>query len=158
MLDFVTDDALDWFDSEVETLNRLVHQLPSFQKKANDTVHNDINWHNVLVEENGGFWMIDWDDLAVHGDAAMDYSVFLWPLYGSEDWPFWEERLIALEGRERFERMELYFRAKLLDDVIDVHADYIEAENMPEVKQRTQQRAKDIHLRAYPEYLRRYGK
>lgn len=100
LLDFVTDDALDWFDSEVETLNRLVHQLPSFQKKANDTVRNDINWHNVLVEENGGFWMIDWDDLAVHGDAAMDYSVFLWPLYGSEDWPFWEERAHGF-GRPR---------------------------------------------------------
>ncbi|MCP1310364.1 phosphotransferase [Paenibacillus tyrfis] len=114
-----------------------------FQKKANDTVHNDINWHNVLVEENGGFWMIDWDDLAVHGDAAMDYSVFLWPLYGSKDWPYWEERLMDLEGSERFERMEIYFRTKLLDDVIDVLADYIEAENVPEVKQRTQQRAKE---------------
>lgn len=65
---------------------------------------------------------------------------------------------MALVGRERFERMEIYFRAKLLDDVIDALADYIEAENMPEVKQRTQRRAKDIHLRAYPEYLRRYGK
>ncbi|MFB6366060.1 hypothetical protein ACFCP7_18665 [Paenibacillus elgii] len=54
--------------------------------------------------------------------------------------------------------MEVYFRAKLLDDVIDVLADYIEAENVPEVKQRTQQQAKEIHLRAYPEYLKRYGK
>lgn len=73
----------------------------------------------------------------------MDYSVFLWPLYGSKDWPYWEERLMDLEGSERFERMEIYFRTKLLDDVIDVLADYIEAENVPEVKQRTQQRARE---------------
>ncbi len=157
LLDFVTDDALDWFDSEVKTLNLLVHQQPSFQKQAMDTVHNDLNWQNVLVEENGRFWIIDWDDLSAYGDAAMDNSVFLWPLYRSKDWPYWKERLLELEGRECFDRMELYFRAKLLDDVIDVLADYVEAEKLPEVKQQTQQQAKEIHLRAYPEYLKRYG-
>ncbi|WP_254362779.1 aminoglycoside phosphotransferase family protein [Paenibacillus sp. MZ04-78.2] len=158
LLDFVSDDALDWFDSEVRTLKRLVYQLPSFQMKARDTVHNDLNWHNVLVEGDGSYWIIDWDDLTVNGDAAMDYSVFLWPLHRSKDWPFWEKRLRDLEGGEPFERMEVYFRAKLLDDVIDVLADYIEAEKLPEVKERTQQEAKETHLRAYPEYLGRYAK
>ncbi|WP_424767617.1 hypothetical protein [Paenibacillus sp. sgz302251] len=57
---------------------------------------------------------------------------------------------------EIFERMELYFRVKLLDDVIDVLADFIDAENIPEVKEMTQKRAMDIHPRAYPEYLRLY--
>lgn len=51
--------------------------------------------------------------------------------------------------------MEFYFRAKLLKHVIDVLADYIEAENIPTVKEVTQRRAREIHLRAYPEYIRR---
>ncbi|MEK4360182.1 hypothetical protein NYE48_24475 [Paenibacillus sp. FSL M7-1455] len=53
--------------------------------------------------------------------------------------------------------MELYFRAKLFDDVIDMLADYVEAESVPDVKETTQQRAKEIHLRAYPKYVRLYG-
>ena len=44
------------------------------------------------------------------------------------------------------ERLELYFRAKLLDDVIDVLADYVEAEQLPEVKAHTQERAKETHF------------
>lgn len=55
------------------------------------------------------------------------------------------------------ERIEFYFRAKLLDDVIDVLADYVEAEQVPELKEMAQKRAKEIHLRAYPEYLSLYA-
>lgn len=157
LLHFVTESSLDWFDSEVEALKKIVSEMPSFQKQATDVVHNDINWENVLADDKLNFWMIDWDDLAVAGDAAMDYSVFLWPLYNSEDWPFWKEQVISLAGNEIFERIALYFRAKLLDDVIDVLADYVESENIAEVKEVTQKRAQDIHLRAYPEYLRLYA-
>lgn len=158
LLKFVTEDSLDWFDSEVETLRQIASKHPSFQKKATDIVHNDLNWQNVLVDDNRDFRIIDWDDLTVSGDAAMDYSVLLWPLYNSKDWLFWKDQVISLAGYEVYERIEFYFRAKLLDDVIDVLADYIEAESIPEVKEMTQKRAKEIHLRAYPEYLRLYTK
>ncbi|UNK19792.1 aminoglycoside phosphotransferase family protein [Paenibacillus sp. N3/727] len=158
LLNFVSEDSLDWFDSEVETLRQIASKNPSFQKKATDVVHNDLNWQNLLVNENQDFWIIDWDDLAVSGDAAMDYSVLLWPLYNSKDWPFWKDQVIGLAGNEILERIEFYFRAKLLDDVIDVLADYVEAENIPDVKEMTQKRAKEIHLRAYPEYLRLYAR
>lgn len=53
--------------------------------------------------------------------------------------------------------MALYFRAKLLDEVIDVLADYIEAEEFPEVKQQTQIRAREIHQRAIQEYRKLYN-
>jgi len=43
--------------------------------------------------------MIDLDDLMVTGDAAMDYSVFLWPLYRQEkERPIWKERIIREAG------------------------------------------------------------
>ncbi|MBE9915301.1 aminoglycoside phosphotransferase family protein [Paenibacillus donghaensis] len=157
MLDFVEDRTLDWFDAEIESLRETVSEMACFQNQAIDIVHNDLNWQNILVNDESHFWIIDWDDLSVSGDAAMDYSVFLWPLYGTKEWPAYKEQLIRLAGEETFERMELYIRAKLLDDVIDVLADYVEAESIPDVKEAAQKRAKEIHLRAYPEYIRRYG-
>lgn len=156
LLHFVTESTIDWFHSEIEALRQMVSQNPAFQKKATDVVHNDINWENVLSDDNSNFWIIDWDDLSVTGDAAMDYSVLLWPLYNSKDWPLWKEKVISLAGYDIYERMMFYFRATLLDEVIDVLADYIDAENIPEVKEMTQKRAKEIHLRAYPEYLKLY--
>jgi aminoglycoside phosphotransferase (APT) family kinase protein len=158
LLDFVTADTLDWFDKEVQALRLIVCQHPSFQSKATDVVHNDLNWQNILVDDNHDFWMIDWDDLTVFGDAAMDYSVLLWPLYKSKDWTYYRDQMIDLAGRAILERIEIYFRAKLLDDVIDVLADYVDAEQVPELKEMAQKRAKEIHLRAYPEYLSLYAR
>ncbi|MFF2093082.1 phosphotransferase family protein [Paenibacillus sp. NPDC058174] len=158
-LDFVTEPDLDGFDREVEVLRQLASDSPAFQHTANDVVHNDIHWDNILVEDSGRFWIIDWDDLSAAGDAAMDYSVLLWTLHESEEWPRWQEQALELAGKSTgiSERLELYFRAKLLDDVIDVLADYVEASGVPEWMEKTRQRAKAIHLRAYPEYIKRYG-
>ncbi|GGG64960.1 phosphotransferase family protein [Paenibacillus radicis (ex Gao et al. 2016)] len=160
-LDFVTEQDLDGFDREVKVLRQLASDNPAFQHTANDVVHNDIHWDNILVEDSGRFWIIDWDDMSAAGDAAMDYSVLLWTLHESEEWRRWQEQALELElaakGTGISERLELYFRAKLLDDVIDVLADYVEVEGVPEWMEKTRQRAKEIHLRAYPEYIRRYG-
>ncbi|HBS44935.1 MAG TPA: aminoglycoside phosphotransferase family protein, partial [Paenibacillus sp.] len=43
-------------------------------------------------------------------------------------------------------------------DVIDVLADYVDAEHVSELKEMAQKRAKEIHLRAYPEYLSLYAR
>lgn len=156
LLDFVTSDSINWFENEVVALDQLVRSTASFQQKALDVVHNDMNWENVLVDYNHDSWIIDWDDFTVSGDAAMDYSVLLWPKYNEQEWPYWSEIVLTLAGKELFERLQFYFRAKLLDDVIDVLADYIEAEEIPELKEITQKRAKEIHLRAYSEYKKLY--
>ena len=128
-----------------------------FRRSPSASGHNDMNWQNVLSYDANNFWIIDWDDLEVNGDAAADYSVFLWPLYGTKDWPLLKNKVISIAGYEVLDRIEFYFRAKLLDDVIDVLADYIEAEDIPELKEVTQSRAKQTHLHAYAEYLRRYS-
>ncbi|WP_238327839.1 phosphotransferase family protein [Paenibacillus gorillae] len=159
-LDFVTEQDLDGFDREVEVLRQLASDSPAFQHIAKDVVHNDIHWDNILVEETGRFWIIDWDDLSAAGDAAMDYSVLLWTLHESAEWPKWQEQAMELAGMGTggiTDRLEFYFRAKLLDDVIDVLADYVEVDGVPEWMEKTRQRAKAIHLRSYPEYIRRYG-
>jgi hypothetical protein len=50
----------------------------------------------------------------------------IWPLYRTKGWSFWKDLIIDLAGEEIYERIEFYFRAKLLDEVIDVLADYID--------------------------------
>ncbi|MBP1993754.1 aminoglycoside phosphotransferase family protein [Paenibacillus eucommiae] len=157
LLSFVTDDSIDWFEAEVDALRQIANQKPCFQKQATDVVHNDINWQNILINDHHDFWMIDWDELSGSGDAAMDYSVLLWPFYYTTEWSFWRKQILLLTNEETLERMELYFRAKHLDDVIDVLADYIEAESIPDVREMTQQRAKETHLRAYADYMRLYA-
>ncbi|WP_336773416.1 aminoglycoside phosphotransferase family protein [Paenibacillus sp. MMO-58] len=154
--DFVTDETLTWFGEEIERLREIIRQTPAFQQAAVDVVHNDLNGNNVLVRGDGSFRIIDWDDLSGQGDAAMDYSVLLWPLADDPSWPIWREKVIATAGDAVVERLELYFRAKLLDDVIDVLADYVEAEQVPEYREEAQRKSKAIHLASYPKYLAKY--
>lgn len=79
------------------------------------------------------------------------------PFSPSKKLPEWQEKVREVAGDKTVERLSCYFRAKLLDDVIDVLADYVEAEEMPEVKDKTQKRAKKIHLQAYQKYRLLYG-
>ncbi|MHA7963962.1 phosphotransferase [Paenibacillus sp. CAU 1782] len=155
--DFVSNETIAWFGDEIRRLDESVSQSTAFQFPAADVVHNDLNGNNILTLDDGSFRIIDWDDLSGHGDAAMDYSVLLWPFIQHPSWPIWREKALALAGAAAFERLELYFRAKLLDDVIDVLADYIEAEQVPEHREEARRKSKSVHLSAYPQYLAQYG-
>ncbi len=156
LLPFVEDRTFDWFRREVQELESKIKNNPLFQDEAADVVHNDLNWQNILVDSERDFRIIDWDDLSVNGDAAMDYSTLLWPIYDTKDWPWFATKVEKLAGEKVVQRMDHYFRAKLLDEVIDVLADYIEAEDYPQVKEKTQKRAKEIHLKAYAAYRKKY--
>jgi thiamine kinase-like enzyme len=155
--DFVSDETMLWFGEEIANLKETVRQTPAFLLPANDVVHNDLNGNNVLVCGSGDFRIIDWDDLSGQGDAAMDYSVLLWPQLQKPTWPEWKEKTLAVARDVAMERLELYFRAKLFDDVIDELANYVEAEQVPEYREEAQRKAKAIHLRSYPQYLAKYG-
>lgn len=155
--DFVSDETISWFGEEIERLRYTVRQTPAFLSPAFDVVHNDLNGNNILTYDRDKFRIIDWDDLSGQGDAAMDYSVLLWPLRHSASWPIWKKKVLEVAGRLTVERLELYFRAKLLDDVIDVLADYVEAEQVTEHKEEAQRKAKATHLHSFPLYLAIYG-
>jgi len=155
--DFVPDDTISWFADEIERLRETVRQTPSFLSPALDVVHNDLNGNNVLTSGEDAFRIIDWDDLSGQGDAAMDYSVLLWPFKHKPSWALRKEKVRIAAGDSVVERLELYFRAKLLDDVVDVLADYVEAEQVPERREEVQRMARAVHLRALPRYLAEYG-
>jgi thiamine kinase-like enzyme len=156
LISFVEKETYQWFHEEVDRLEKEVQTVNSFKAIATECVHNDLSGQNILVSLEK-FCIIDWDDLSCQGDAAMDYSTLLWPFAHSKRWPEWQEKVRELAGDETVERLSYYFRAKLLDDVIDVLADYVEAEEMPEVKDKAQKRAKELHLQAYQKYCLLYG-
>lgn len=156
LLPFVENHTFDWFRREVHKLESHIKSNPLFQHEATDVVHNDLNWENILVDSEMDFRIIDWDDLSVSGDAAIDYSTLLWPVYDTKDWSWFASKVERLAGEKVVQRMYYYFRAKLLDEVIDVLADYIEAEDYPQVKEQTQWKAREIHLKAYKAYRKKY--
>lgn len=155
LLPFVEEEAFKWFYIVVDCLEKEVRESASFQRVASDVVHKDLNPQNILIND-GGFCIIDWDDLSGNGDAAMDYATLLWPIYQTAQWPFWRDKVGELADHQTLERMSYNFQASLLDEVIDVLADYVEAEDMPEVKEKTQKRAKEIHLHAFEKYRSLY--
>ncbi|MBN9653986.1 aminoglycoside phosphotransferase family protein [Halobacillus sp. GSS1] len=155
-LPFVKKNTFDWFHEVTDDLEKEIQQSIHFQRPAEDIVHNDLSQQNILVNDEE-FCIIDWDDLTL-GDAAADYASLLWAWFDTDEWTLWEGKVRVLAGDAVVERMKLYFKAKLLDDIIDVLADYVEAENFPEVKEQTQQRAKATHLMALEIYKARYEK
>jgi aminoglycoside phosphotransferase (APT) family kinase protein len=86
-----------------------------------------LNEGNILVTAKDWF-VVDWDDLAI-GDPAVDFAVLLWPILREGG----EWRNFFRSGTEDgfVERIEICFRAQLLDEVIDPLADYIEARAVP---------------------------
>jgi thiamine kinase-like enzyme len=158
LLTFVSDETIAWFQDEIDELEQTVRESAAFNLPAVAVVHNDLNWNNILVSEDAELCLIDWDDLAANGDPMLDYSVLIWPTQRAGDASNWLNLVHSLVGEEDARRVPIYFRAALLDEVIDILADYIDAEQYPMVKAEAQERARRTHLQALSSYMDRYGR
>lgn len=159
---FVSLKTLDWMQGETRELEALARELPVFAEPADHPTHGDLYSHNVLVTRGGEWYVIDWDDLAL-GDPALEWSILLSPLWRQE----LEQgrRLTAAELTENLpvrltanelERLDLYLRAYLLDEIIDSLADYNESAFAPEYQEEVQREEKRIHQEALAWYQRFY--
>ena len=126
-LPFLSSALLAWMREETERLLEAAGRVPAFQRPAVEAVHSDLHEGNVLITADTWF-VVDWDDLAI-GDPAVDFAVLLWPMVweGRE----WREIFTLGTGNGLAERMEVCFRAQLLDEVIDPLADYVMACAVP---------------------------
>jgi hypothetical protein len=144
-LPFLSTSLTDWMHSETLALREFAESRLVFREPAVSPVHSDLNQTNVLATPSG--WrLIDWDDLAT-GDPAIDFAVLLWPLvWAGHDWRKFVPRDEALR-----QRLEVCFRAQLLDEVIDPLSDYIDAHAAPsrmeEVRRVKRQRHEDALAR-----------
>jgi hypothetical protein len=154
---FVTLELLDWMMGETRELEGLARDLPAFQQAAGSPTHGDLWPSNILVTENGHFYIIDWDDLAL-GDPALEYSILLGPL--------WRHGSLSMAELERRlpndpifkERFQVCLRALVLDEVIDSLADWVESGFVPEhqftmrsAKERAHREALGLYKQLYQE-------
>lgn len=149
--------VLDWVRRELAALRRLFQRESAFAGVRAVPIHGDLWTDNILVDslEHGRWHLVDWDDLAL-GDPVVDYATLLWPLErdGLDPSPW-----LGRRGREPgfTARLRLCFRAALLDEVVDSLADWVEAEQMPEHRDRVRAVKRAVHERAFAHYRKRYG-
>lgn len=147
----------DWMASETRQLEALSRESEVFQLPAASPIHGDLWEDNILVNPDGKWWVIDWDDLTV-GDPALDYAVLLAPLW--LDHHFSDDQIKAhlpgSETSEFYERFNLYLRAAALDQVIDSLADWVESQYNPAETARIQPLKEAAHRRALEFYRSRY--
>jgi thiamine kinase-like enzyme len=152
---FVSDKTLAWMYAETRQVEAMARQSPAFDRETRSIAHSDLWANNILQTPAGDWYLLDWDDMCP-GDPAMDYSLLLWSL--ARDHPLDSVMLAGLPEEDPLrERMGLYFRTMLLDEVIDVLADYVEVEKAPEHREAVRAEKRRIHEESLALYLQRYG-
>lgn len=123
---FVGRDLLEKLREEADALAAHVLRSAAFEALADRPAHRDVWRDNILVDHAGGWFLLDWDGLAL-ADPVMDWAMFLGP--SPEDLqPASEEAVLAhgaLGAAER-RRLSTYARASLLDWIIDPLADWVQ--------------------------------
>jgi fructosamine-3-kinase len=156
---FVSLATFDWMMSETRQLEALAHELEVFRQPAGAPLHGDLWEQNVLVGEDGRWYVVDWDDLTL-GDPALEFGILLGPLLAhlplAEREPLPAAIAAVLpEDPALRERFAIYLRAYLLDEVIDSLADYVESAFAPEHQAEVQAEKQRVHeqaLRLYQAY------
>jgi hypothetical protein len=149
-LPFLTSVLLKWMRAETDRLQATADSIQAFHNRASEPVHGDLNENNVLVTQDSWF-VLDWDDLAI-GDPAIDFAVLAWPVvFEGGDW---RELPMPYIDSDFQARIELCFRAQLLDEVIDPLADYVAAAMVPSKQAEVQLIKRQRHEEALERYRR----
>lgn len=155
---FVTTATLAWMEAETERLERRARASAAFQHPVNAPIHGDLHSNNLLVTPEGAWFILDWDDLQI-GDPVLDYTTLLAPPLASWQPARWQNvDLAAVADPALHQRLALYQRAQLLDWVIDVLSDYVDADiagdhaaPMRATKQAQHLQALKLYQHYYPE-------
>jgi len=148
---FVTRELAGWMRAETGQLERMT-AAAAFDLPADSPVHQDLHLGNVLVEPDGTWWLIDWDDLA-RGDPAADMATLLAPLLEQGARP---EVLLGERSAAFMARFALCSRAVLLDNVIDSLADWADAGRSPGSADAIRRENRAVHEDALRTYRDRY--
>jgi len=140
---------------ETRELEGLARDLPAFQHPAGSPTHGDLWPNNILVTEDGRFFIIDWDDLAL-GDAALEFSIVLGQLWRHSAITQAEiEAMLPAEPYVR-ERFHVCLRALVLDEVIDSLADWVESGFAPDLQPEIRPEKERIHREGLALYRQLY--
>jgi len=152
-LPFISPALLKWMHEETDRLRAAADFEPAFHEPAIEPVHGDLHENNVLVTTNHWF-VLDWDDLAL-GDPAIDFAVLAWPIVSRRG--DWRDLPIPCTDTDFQKRVDVCFRAQLLDEVIDPLADYIAAGEVPSRQTEVQHAKRRQHDEALEQYRTLFG-
>jgi thiamine kinase-like enzyme len=151
---FVSNALLDWMEQEAKRVIAVGREHWAFEGVSRSACHLDLWQDNVMLDKGGGWWILDWDGLAV-GDPAEDYATLFWPFvhrHGA-DW----RHVLGAKVDEAFEaRMELHLRAITLDYVVDTLADWVDCD-VPEWTDEVRTRKQREHVEYLDLYRRKWG-
>ena len=111
---YVAKDLHAYLCDEVDALGALVDALDD---PVHAAVHGDP-WHENVLLAPHRLWLLDWEDLAV-GDPVVDDAILRYDALGSDP-HHWPDTLRDLAAR----------RALMLDQVIDIAADWVETTDL----------------------------
>ena len=154
---FLHQATVEWMREQAVHLERQARASPAFAEWSRSPIHGDLWLDNLLVAEDGGCYLLDWDELAL-GDPALDWATLLGPS-ARRPWPLDVQLVPDAIPRDAGlrERLVLYARASLLDWVIDPLADYIEAERFPEYTEAVRAEKERVHRAAVASYRELYS-
>jgi len=151
---FVSNALLEWMEQESKKVIAIGREHWAFEGVSRSACHLDLWQDNVMLDKSGGWWVLDWDGLAV-GDPAEDYATVLWPFvhrHGTE----WRHVLEANMDAAFEARMELHLRAITLDYVVDTLADWVECD-VPEWRDEVRTRKQREHVECLDLYRRKWS-
>ena len=154
--DFLSPATLAWMEEEAASLHDAVARASCFAEELRTPVHGDLWLENLLASPEGGWHVLDWDELAI-GDPVLDLATVTGP--SPEDLTPLKLRETAGEalGPAGRERLGWLGRATLLDWVIDPLADWVEAVVAPRHLAEVRADKERQHRAALALYGRLYG-
>ena len=154
---FVDDALIAWLEGRIRDLEARARESPAFHALADRPVHGDLWLDNVLVDRDGGWYLLDWDGLSL-GDPVIDWTMLFGP---SRDHPKAATEDIVLThaplSRDERDRLAVYAEASQLDWVLDPLADWVQGGQEPEHGARVRLANERIHAQALEAYRERYG-
>lgn len=153
---FVSGADVRWMRDEAASLEREVRDSPAFAETMTTPIHGDLWLNNVLWQDGGSWWLLDWDDLQV-GDPALDVATLTGPTADDlRPLKQLDQAEAVLKGLAR-DRLDMLGRASLLDWVIDPLADWVEAAAAPIDLAAVRAGKERVHRAALALYRARYG-
>jgi thiamine kinase-like enzyme len=96
----------------------------SFKVPARWPTHGDLYEGNTLVSKTGGWYVLDWDGLAL-GDPVADYIKVLWSVHHRAPAFDWKSLGVDVTDDGFDARIGFYVREALLDDLVDGLAEHV---------------------------------
>jgi len=153
---FVSVQFAAWVRREAERIDTAVAASPAFRHPADAPVHGDLWPNNLLVAQDGEWFVLDWDDLAL-GDPAIDWAMLFGPTMDDPGRVADRTLATAVTADPALrERLAAYARASLLDWIIDPLADWIDAADAGDRVAEVRAEKARIHRAALAAYRHRY--